>query len=1186
MRTVFVSYRTGDVEFAAGAIATMLKERIGKNEVFYAPQSIELGSPFDADLLAEVRACPVLLAVVGPHWLTATRRSGGRKLDDPDDWVRREIAEGLRCGNRVIIVLLDGAVLPSARELPDEIAELAGRQYRRMSYRSVPQDIERLVVDLLELPEFAHVCLSGSEDLNGWWQRWVKEHPLFPSEVLLAGREAEAAELRSSVEAGSPLLEVCGDSVEEMLVFVNAALLPLTRWDVRIVHEAAAWDRYAASKRSLVLVPAFDEPDLTALGHHRVVLPRAHGGTGLQVPQVGFQEVMAAFESVGCSRDEALRYATRARRGLPVLWRDLSRTGRSPAPESTQVEADRGALAAAVSAGPLRLLKLDGVVTEAGALIDSDPARAAELYGLVADRLLDHGFVVPAASVRRGQAEALRNAGEGDRAATLILELFWQQVDDGVASWKTAVPLDTSLSPDVARAVAVASRGGDVLLGYGAAIDEVASAFDNLVLDDLHRLDAAVFLSEQALAARRQDVVAARLDVLTSMADVTEEQGSRAERLVARLGMCVAESTGEWERLKRRARREFAPWHGPWITARHARRLAIGNDLDLACDAYEEAVSDAVVAGMNDEAAEWLDALRVVRDRLGRLPDEGDQQHFLARHLRSMPALTKLPGSRTIRERAMGRVSDGSPVRALGLLSQWRWQAYVRAGLADEIQATRELGCLLAANKEPRDGLRELVWAGAREAAVAVAGVLPAQPVRWREDVATAGAAQQSAALAAVAASADLLVDEDVPGWVEFALDVVKAPPRCTEADDLVGRACGLIAALAPCLTETQAATALDVAGPIDLEEHGTLLVDIAEKHGPLAERALALLLARLPHGDHYADVALGPKGAPLLRAHADFVASSLAFVDNHHAHLVLALVGRPTDRARAHARALAEQVFARPEPVPGRMSIYRGYQDMPLVAGLLEPELLARLGDTLLRQARDCRDTAGNRRTALEGLALLASQLAVDHRRELFDALRPFARGECDGSAGDEMFTGMKHPLSWYRADLGPSTLSDIAVCACASLAMTDEERAFVREHAVRLLTGHDDVHVPTLVRSLGLSVDDVALLPRSRPEVHALAAWLWADRPDDRELGLRFASSPDRVVRASLAAALGGRPEHRDVREVLTRDPCRSVRRLLALTPQRFDSAPIRGDYAIYCGTGVSQTAPHTKWRLQIGC
>jgi hypothetical protein len=70
----------------------------------------------------------VLLAVIGPRWLDATdKKTGKRRLDDPNDLVRTEIATALRRGIRVVPVLVGEATLPSAEELPDDLKKLLRR---------------------------------------------------------------------------------------------------------------------------------------------------------------------------------------------------------------------------------------------------------------------------------------------------------------------------------------------------------------------------------------------------------------------------------------------------------------------------------------------------------------------------------------------------------------------------------------------------------------------------------------------------------------------------------------------------------------------------------------------------------------------------------------------------------------------------------------------------------------------------------------------------------------------------------------------------------------------------------------------------------------------------------------------------------------------------------------------------
>jgi hypothetical protein len=102
-----------------------------------------------------MRSARVLLAVIGRRWLTATSLDGvigaaRRRLDDPSDWIRRELAEVFAAGVRVIPVLTEQAELPGAAELPADIAGLSRCQYRRLLYRDPTADLARIVADLTE----------------------------------------------------------------------------------------------------------------------------------------------------------------------------------------------------------------------------------------------------------------------------------------------------------------------------------------------------------------------------------------------------------------------------------------------------------------------------------------------------------------------------------------------------------------------------------------------------------------------------------------------------------------------------------------------------------------------------------------------------------------------------------------------------------------------------------------------------------------------------------------------------------------------------------------------------------------------------------------------------------------------------------------------------------------------------
>ena len=69
----------------------------------------------------------MLLAVIGPNWSDVRDEHGNRRLDDPNDFVRIEIAAALQRDIPVIPILLDGARIPKADQLPDDLKELASR---------------------------------------------------------------------------------------------------------------------------------------------------------------------------------------------------------------------------------------------------------------------------------------------------------------------------------------------------------------------------------------------------------------------------------------------------------------------------------------------------------------------------------------------------------------------------------------------------------------------------------------------------------------------------------------------------------------------------------------------------------------------------------------------------------------------------------------------------------------------------------------------------------------------------------------------------------------------------------------------------------------------------------------------------------------------------------------------------
>jgi tetratricopeptide (TPR) repeat protein len=125
---IFISYRRDDSPGTAGRLYDRLAQSFGEANLFIDVDKIPAGVNFVKHLNEQVANCNIFLCTIGPNWLSAKNDDGHRRLDQPGDYVRIEVAAALKRDIPVIPVLIDGACVPKARELPDDIASLAERQ--------------------------------------------------------------------------------------------------------------------------------------------------------------------------------------------------------------------------------------------------------------------------------------------------------------------------------------------------------------------------------------------------------------------------------------------------------------------------------------------------------------------------------------------------------------------------------------------------------------------------------------------------------------------------------------------------------------------------------------------------------------------------------------------------------------------------------------------------------------------------------------------------------------------------------------------------------------------------------------------------------------------------------------------------------------------------------------------------
>lgn len=135
---IFISYRRDDTAGHAGRLYADLAAQFGADNVFMDTETLEPGADFPERLRREIESSDVLIALIGKQWL-------GRRLREPEDYVRKEIQAALDRKLRTIPVLVHGARMPSIAHLPESIGELSHRHAFEISNSQWRHDVERLI---------------------------------------------------------------------------------------------------------------------------------------------------------------------------------------------------------------------------------------------------------------------------------------------------------------------------------------------------------------------------------------------------------------------------------------------------------------------------------------------------------------------------------------------------------------------------------------------------------------------------------------------------------------------------------------------------------------------------------------------------------------------------------------------------------------------------------------------------------------------------------------------------------------------------------------------------------------------------------------------------------------------------------------------------------------------------------
>lgn len=156
-----------------------LRNSFGSQHLFLDMETIEAGSDFANIIERALDGCEVLLAVIGPTWLSVSNQQGLPRIFEPEDFITLEIASALKRNIPVIPVLMNTAVMPKAEHLPESIQALSSLQAVSMSLDRWDNDMEKLVAaidNLTVAPRLARQYDAAKDKFKqGYWQDALSE---------------------------------------------------------------------------------------------------------------------------------------------------------------------------------------------------------------------------------------------------------------------------------------------------------------------------------------------------------------------------------------------------------------------------------------------------------------------------------------------------------------------------------------------------------------------------------------------------------------------------------------------------------------------------------------------------------------------------------------------------------------------------------------------------------------------------------------------------------------------------------------------------------------------------------------------------------------------------------------------------------------------------------------------------
>ena len=155
--SIYISYRREDsseVLQIINPLRDQLKSLFSENLLFLDSMDLLPGVDLPDALGQALRNSKIILVFIGKNWLENKDQTGKRRIENPDDWIRKEIRFGIENGKEVIPILINNTKYKYSNKeiLPTDLHTLANVSALHIdTNKNLYEGIEVLVSIILEV---------------------------------------------------------------------------------------------------------------------------------------------------------------------------------------------------------------------------------------------------------------------------------------------------------------------------------------------------------------------------------------------------------------------------------------------------------------------------------------------------------------------------------------------------------------------------------------------------------------------------------------------------------------------------------------------------------------------------------------------------------------------------------------------------------------------------------------------------------------------------------------------------------------------------------------------------------------------------------------------------------------------------------------------------------------------------